>query len=621
MIEMNDNINYKKIGLKCGIEIHQQLDTKHKLFCFSKASLEEKNFIGEIERKQHPVASELGEVDLAAQYEYLRDRKFIYQVYPDEVCLVETDEEPPRGINEEALDIALQIALMLNCYIPDEIHVMRKIVIDGSNTTSFQRTAIVGLDGYINYKGKKIGIKSVSLEEDSSAIVSEENGKVYYKLNRLGIPLVEISTKTLEGLTPIEIQEIAFNLGMICRSTNKVKKGIGSIRQDLNISIKGGARVEIKGIQELSLISKIIENEVFRQLSLLEIKKWLSKRLRKISNSIEVSEVLRETKNPVLKNILDKNWSIKAILLPKSAGLLKREIMPGKTLGKEISEIAQAYGIKGIIHSDEDLVKNLLLEDFKKVREYVGADINDLIILVGEPKDKKISKNILEKLRQLLNGVSEEVRSAEEDGKTRFTRPLPGAARMYPETDVIPKLITKEKLELIKEKLPEPWTKKLKRFLKYKLSEQLAMQILESEYLELFEKIVKEKKVEASIVANTFTSIIKDLQKREAVKIENLKEKHYLEIFDFLAKKKIVKEAIPEIIKYLSENPESSVSNAIKSLNLKPMRKDELIKIVKDVVAIPKISFEKALGLVMGKVRGRVDAQEVVKLIKKFLKK
>ncbi len=484
---MTEKINYKSLGLKCGLEIHQQLNTNTKLFCSCSTDMKERNSLLTIKRKQHPVASELGEIDVAAQFEYLRDRNFHYQVFPNETCLVELDDEPPHNLNPDALHIALQIAMLFNCQVPEEIHVMRKTVIDGSNTGGFQRTAIVGLNGYLKYKGKKIEITQISLEEDAAAIVEEKNGDVTYRLNRLGVPLVEIDTGLLIGYTPEEVQEIAYSIGIMCRSTSKTKSGIGSIRQDINVSIRRGARVEVKGVQELGLISKIIENEVKRQLS--------------------------------------------------------------------------------------------------------------------------------------LKKVEEETRIAKLDGTTEFARPLPGANRMYPETDLEPIAITKEYFESIKKSLPEPWISKLERFkTKLKLSDLLAREILESEHLNLFEKIISSKKVEPSIVASTFVSTIKDLERREKVEMNRVQENKIVEIFDYLQDKKFVKEAIPEIIKYLAAYPQSGVADAIKELDLKPLTATDVKEIAKEILSQSNMTFDKAVGIVMSKVRGKIDAQEVMKIVRSMMK-
>ncbi|MBI4010617.1 MAG: Glu-tRNA(Gln) amidotransferase subunit GatE [Candidatus Aenigmarchaeota archaeon] len=483
---MTGELNYRKLGLKAGLEIHQQLNTKYKLFCKCSTEMKEKAPVSTIIRKLHPVASELGSTDVAAEFEYLRNRTFHYQVFKNESCLVEIDCEPPHELNPEALYITLQIAQLFNCEIPNELHILRKTVIDGSNTSGFQRTLIVGLNGHLNFKGKKIEITQITLEEDAAAIVSEENGKVSYRLNRLGIPLVEIDTGLLEGYSPTEIQEIAYIIGLLAKSTGKTKRGIGSIRQDVNISIKNGLRVEVKGVQELGLISKVIENEVKRQLS---------------------------------------------------------------------------------------------------------------------------------------EKVKEETRVALPDGATKFMRPLPGADRMYPETDIPPVVVDKEYLEKIKEDLPEPWTKKLAQFKsKLKLSDQLANETLRSAHLDLFEKIIKTEKVEPAIVASTLTQTLKDLERKEQIVSISLTEKHFLAIFDALEKKKIAKEAIPEILIYFSKKPGNSISTAITDLNLTAISIPELKKIVKGIITQPNITLDRAIGIVMSKVRGKIEAQTVIKTVKKMFK-
>jgi len=586
--------------------------------------MQEKEPVTIIMRKQHPVASELGEIDIAAQHEYLRDRTFYYQVFKNESCLVELDEEPPHEINQEALNIALQIAFLLNCQIPEEIEVMRKTVIDGSNPSGFQRTMVIGLNGFLKYKGKKIEIKSVCLEEDAAAIVSEEKGKVTYRLNRLGIPLVEISTGILQGFSPEEIEEIAYTIGMICKST-KVKREIGSIRQDINISIKGGERVEVKGVQELGLVSKVIENEVVRQLSLIEIKNYLRKKgVKKIASKPEdVSNFLKDSNCAILRAIIEKGGKVFALKLPFFAGVLKKEIYPGKTLGKELAEFVQAFGIEGIIHSDEDLAKYKLAQDFLKIKEFLKVKESDAVILIGEEKTQgKVAEELLKKINKILEvGVEKETRKADEFGATIFTRPLPGAARLYPETDVKPILLKKEFLEELKKNLPEPWTKKYERFKKkYKLSDELAKPLLESKYFDLFEKIVQKYKVNPSLVANTFVNTLKDLKRREKVEIERLSEKHFFELFEALAKKEIVKEAIPEILKYLAQYPGETVANVIKELNLFPISVAEVKKIASEIISQPGMSYEKAVGIVMSKVRGRIEAQVVMDIVKKLMK-
>ena len=620
---MKEEINYKAVGLKAGLEIHQQLDTQHKLFCKSSTVMNEKEPIALVKRKLHPVASELGEIDVAVAYEKMRDRTFVYQYFNKENCLVELDEEPPHEINIEALNVALQIALLLNCEIPNELHVMRKTVTDGSNTSAFQRTILIGMNGNLKYKGKNISITYINLEEDAAAAVSQENEIATFRLNRLGVPLVEIGTGTIEGFSAKEIEDIAFQIGMICRSTGKVKRGIGTIRQDVNISIKAGERTELKGVQELSMLAKIIDDEIKRQQSLSEIKNHLRKKgVKKISSQLEnVNDELYQSKSKLLRSILESRKIIFAIKLPESAGMLKKEISPGKTFGRELADFVGAFGVKGIIHSDEELARYNAADDFVKIKEKLGAKEHDAVILIGDSADGKVAMMLVKKLNQILEKPEREVRGVQDDGTTKFLRPLPGAARLYPETDVIPLSISDESLEKISKNLPESWMKKYERFKsKYKLSEDLARHILRSEYLETFEKIMEKTKVDAAIVANTFTNILIDLQKREKVDVKRIPPHIYPELFEAIAEKKIMKEAIPELLKYSAEKPGDNVANAIEELNLYIISAAELNKIIDKVAEQPNIIADKVIGLVMSKVRGRADPQQVIAAVKKKMK-
>ena len=253
---------YSKLGLKVGFEIHQQLDT-HKLFCDcpSKIRKDKPDII--VKRKLHAVAGELGNVDIAALHEMQKQKTFVYEAYNDTTCLVELDEEPPHEINQEALHTALQVTMLLNAKPFKAIRVMRKTVIDGSNPSGFQRTMLIARNGWLRVNGKKIKIDTICLEEEAARKISKDEKTTTYRLDRLGIPLIEIATEPLDVM-PREAKQVALKIGSLLRSC-KIKHGIGTIRQDVNVSIKGGVRTEIKGVQEPSLITKVIINEADRQ--------------------------------------------------------------------------------------------------------------------------------------------------------------------------------------------------------------------------------------------------------------------------------------------------------------------------------------------------------------------
>jgi len=280
-------MDYEKIGFKCGIEIHQQIDGE-KLFCKCPTEIRKDNPHFEVIRKLRASAGESGAVDQAASHEAKKSKYFSYQGYEDTTCLVEVDEEPPREINANALQTTLEVAKMLNCHIIDEIQFMRKTVIDGSNTSGFQRTALVGINGWVEVDGRKFGIESVCLEEEACQVIKRTENYDVYNLSRLGIPLIEIATSP-DMKNAVEAEEVAGKIGMVLRSTGKMKRGIGSIRQDVNISIKGRARVEIKGFQDLKSIPKVIENEVKRHLELEEKGEELLAHVRKAESDWSTS--------------------------------------------------------------------------------------------------------------------------------------------------------------------------------------------------------------------------------------------------------------------------------------------------------------------------------------------
>jgi len=272
-------LDYNELGLKCGIECHQQLEG-HKLFCNCPTEIRKDNPDFKIIRRLRASAGEEGKVDQAALHEQKKQKYFVYQGYNDINCEVELDESPPMPVNQEAIKSALQVAKMLNCEIVDEIQVMRKTVIDGSNTSGFQRTMMIGMHGFVEVNGRKIGIDLVCLEEEACQIIERKKEYDVYNLSRLGIPLIEIATKP-DITTPEEAKEVAAKLGMILRSTGACKRGIGTIRQDINLSIKAGARIEIKGFQDLRSIPKIMNYEIERQLKLVKQGKKVESEVRK----------------------------------------------------------------------------------------------------------------------------------------------------------------------------------------------------------------------------------------------------------------------------------------------------------------------------------------------------
>jgi len=630
-------IDYGKTGLKVGLEVHQQLDTAQKLFCGCKPDLFKEEPEITFLRRQRPTQSELGQIDPAAYFEFQKGVQILYEANRATSCLVEMDEGPPHNLNPEAIEIVLTAALMVNAVPVDEIHVMRKTVIDGSNTTGFQRTCVIALNAKIEVEGKKVPIQHVALEEDAARKMGDTNSNkiIRYRIDRLGIPLIEVTTAPVL-YTPQETEKTASAIGRILRATGKVKRGLGTIRQDLNISIPNGALIEIKGVQELELLSKVVEYEVQRQLNLLKIKDELQRRganENMFSNEfVEVTNIFEKTQCKVIKKAFEEDKKVLAIKLPLFAGLLKTELAPGIRLGTEMADRTRFWGrVGGIFHTDELPAYGIRAEEVNELREFMKADEHDAVVFVADTLENATDaiRAVAERAREALKGVPEETRAPSPDGTTRYMRPRPGAARMYPETDVPPLQVTEDYLKQLRNRLPELTEQKMERLMaSFGLNQKLAKQILDSEYEHLFETIVKETKVSATVIAAVLTETFKGL-KREGVEIENVIDQQIRELFRLIDRGQTVKEAVPEIVSWLAKHEGASVKEALESLGLGMLSETELENLIDDLIEENKSLVEKSgedafgglMGLIMKKVRGRASPEWVTSLLKRKLKR
>ena len=628
-------IDYEKIGLKVGLEIHQQLDTSAKLFCSCRPELFKEEPEITFLRGLRPTQSELGQVDPAAYFEFQKGVKILYEANRATSCLVEMDEEPPHQLNLEAVETVLTVALMIKAKPVDEIHVMRKTVIDGSNTTGFQRTCVIALDGEIEVGKKTVPIQHAGLEEDAARKTNEESGNVtHYRIDRLGIPLIEIATAPVIK-SPKEAEEVALAIGRILRATGKVIRGLGTIRQDVNISVPNGALMEIKGLQELDLVPLVVEYEVQRQMNLIGISEELNRAAVKKENLKEeffdISLVFKQTKCKVIRKALDANQQVLGVKLPGFKGFLKRELMPGFRLGTEMADRARFWGrVGGIFHTDEMPAYGITAEEVEEVKEMVEAEDADAVVFVADKAEnaKDALRAVLERAREALKGVPAETRAPNADGTTRYMRPRPGAARMYPETDIPPIQITEDYVRKVNIRLPELPEQKLERLIKaYKLNQKLAKQILDSEYGELFETIVKESNVSPTTVAAFMTETAKAL-KRDGIRVEKISDDQMREVFRAVGSGRLTKEAVPEVVSWLSQHENSTVDNAINKIGLAMLSNGELEKIVDSIIESNRSLIEERganafgplIGMVMKEVRGKANAASVSELVKKRLK-
>jgi glutamyl-tRNA(Gln) amidotransferase subunit E len=647
-------MDYRALRLKVGLEVHQQLATEKKLFCGcppysgSESSLEtheiDKRFPIRFTRVLRASASELGEMDLAAQFEARREIRIRYFSNRETSCLVEADEEPPHSLNKQALETSLIFALALKSRVIDEIHVMRKIVVDGSNTSGFQRTAVVALGGLLDYdSGKaKVSVQSISLEEDAARSIKLSGsgketvgGEKSYVLDRLGTPLVEVALAPIEG-SPEQIQNAAGSLGRLMRSSGRIARGLGTIRQDLNISILNGNVIEVKGVQKLDQISKVVQFEAVRQKFFHDLSKEIKGKVGKeLDLSIEdATEIFAKTQSKIIKNSFAINGAktkVACIVIRRFSGIIGKENAFGSRLGKELGAIARAYGLGGVFHSDEMPNYGITPEEIAALRKRFDLSLDDaFVLLTGNERIVRACTDALsQRLRSSLEGVPAETRAATAEGETVFLRPRPGAARMYPETDIPLIRITAEHLRRLESLVPEPWDKTVTAFSeRFKLPKQLAEQLYDSDRKDVFEEVIRSTKLSPGFVAYSLVDTLQSLA-REGVETDNLRNDQLKQVFFALDGGRFAKEALPGLLRILLSNSEITLEEALKKSGLGSMSEEELAEIVRDLIKqnidIVKSKGEASRNIIMGKVmqkaRGKIDGRKVNEVVSRELSK
>ena len=628
-----EEFSIKDVGVKVGLEIHQQLATNKKLFCNCNP-IESDEYSIKFQRKLRASKSELGEFDPAALFESTKSKTIMYYANDESSCLVEQDEEPPHELDEDARKISLIISSALKSNIFSEIYPMRKTVIDGSNTTGFQRTMLISQGGFFDAGEIKIGVQSICLEEDAAKNLGDEGSVRKFGLERLGIPLVEIATEPFE-VELTEIKKIALSLGRILRSTKKVKRGLGSIRQDVNVSIKdgGGVVIEVKGVQQLDQLEKVVEYEAKRQHGLLKIskkiqeKKWIYDK----KDCKEITELFSECKSKIIQSALKKNQKIMAVTFRNMAGIFGYSPYEGIRLGKEVAELVRFFGIGGVFHSDELPNYGVEETDLEKLKEFSEISKNDAFLILASPEEKilTIIDQIILRILYIKNhGIPIDTRLATQSGETKFLRPRPGAARMYPETDIPPIIITNEELSEAQNNIPKSWDDSIKELeTKYKLNPQLAEQIFDSRYIGLFEKIVEKIKTNPTFVASILCSTITNLE-RSGLNSDLLKNNEIFKLFGLLEDSKIAKESIEIIFESIMSGKSNSTEEAMKNASIESINEEEIEKIIVDIVdkneGIIQNQKERAvgplMGIVMKELRGKASGEIINRLLLKNIK-
>ena len=460
--------DYAAVGFRSGLEIHQQLLTEKKLFCRCPAGRYSEKYDAEILRHMRPTLSELGEYDGTALMEFKTKKEIIYRINRETVCTYEMDDTPPFMMDEQALDQALGIALLYSLNLVDELHIARKQYLDGSIPTGFQRTTIVGVNGWVPYKDRRISIVQLGLEEDACREVSDVGHRRVYRTDRLGMPLIETVTGP-DMRDPQEVAEVAQILRRLVRSTGNVRTGMGAAREDVNVSVRGGTRVEIKGVPRIPRIPLLTYHEAMRQWRLLQLREEL--RGRGITpetfkaESEDVTRLLHNTSYHPIREALDAGLVASCVVLRGFRDLLGWQTQTNTRFSREISDrvrvVACLTKLPNIIHSDS-LSETISSSRWEALRKAVKATKDDTLVVVwGNAEDAKTgAQEIAIRAREATIGIPSETRQALRDGTNGFERILPGPDRMYPDTDLPPKQVTEERLERIRQGLPVPiWTR------------------------------------------------------------------------------------------------------------------------------------------------------------------
>ena len=625
--------DYADLGLKVGLEIHQQVLTQKKLFCRCPARQYSKEFDAEILRHMRPTLSELGEYDGTALMEYKTRKEIIYQINHKSVCTYEMDDTPPFEINDQALEIALEIALLLNYKLVDEIHIARKQYLDGSIPTGFQRTTIVGIDGWIPYKDRKINLIQLGLEEDACREVSDVGHQRVFVTDRLGMPLIEMVTGP-EMHTPQEAADVANVLRYLVRSTGKVRTGIGAARQDVNVSIAGGTRIEIKGVHRIPLIPLLIYYEAMRQHALLKIRQELKKRgiTKKTfqANSHDVTQLVANSTWDPIRMALKRGEKVHAVNLKNFMGILSYPTQTGKVFSKEISDrvriIACLTRLPNMLTSEstEETIESFT---WNKIRKTLKTASRDSVILVwGVEEDISTAvKEIIIRAKEAITGVPGETRQAMIDGTNGFERILPGPDRMYPDTDLPPLEILPDRIENIGRNVPVRIWERDKKYQKWGIPEHLWTIIAISPKATFFEELVHKYSVPPTMIARFLFEISK-YWRRNGFDFEHLKDTDWHIFFSMAEKNPALLEKGKNLLeKYMQEKNRFEI--ILESFLIDGKSKKTLESKIAEIIGQfrGKVKSENEhkyfMGLAMSTFRGFIRGEEVSRKLSEIIGK
>jgi glutamyl-tRNA(Gln) amidotransferase subunit E len=641
-------LDYAAVGLVCGLEVHQQLLTDRKLFCHCPAGRYTRTHDGTVLRHMRPTLSELGVYDGTALMEFKTRKHIVYLLNRENTCTYEMDDTPPFPVNQEAVDVAIEQCLMLGCDIVDEVHIARKQYLDGSIPTGFQRTAIVGVNGRLPFRGRALSITQVSVEEDSCREVSDRGHLIVWRTDRLGMPLIETVTGP-DLRTPEEAEEAILLVGRVCRSTRHVRVGMGASRQDVNVSVRGGRRVEIKGVPRAAWARRLVHGEAWRQVNLLRLRDELHRRGFRDAASIRIvtRDVTERRALKFLEPLRAEAWErfvagegrraglelgpgpfrVLAVLMPGLAGTLAWPTQPGRTFADELRgrvRVIAGLDQSPILYHSEDWPAHASAE-LGLLRGAMGGGDADGLVLVWGPERgvHTAADEIRLRYADATDGIPNETRQPFASGHTDFERILPGPDRMYPDTDSPPTRVTRDRVARLRAVLPEPTWEREERYARAGVPAGVIHYLVRRGGAALVDRVVAEGGAELRHAAFFIGERLKGLR-RAGVAVDGVDAGRWVELFQAFGERPVLRDAWAALVRRMAANPEEPVAAVVAALGLDhepPAWRDGLPRAIasagREVYGRdPERVLRHATGRVMDALRGRVPAATVVDAVR-----
>ncbi|MCG6923955.1 MAG: Glu-tRNA(Gln) amidotransferase subunit GatE [Acidobacteria bacterium] len=647
----DDVLDYAAVGLIAGLEVHQQLLTERKLFCHCPAGRYTRAHDGVVLRHMRPTLSELGVYDGTALMEFKTRKHIVYLLNRENTCTYEMDDTPPFPVNQEAVDVAIEQCLMLGCDIVDEVHIARKQYLDGSIPTGFQRTAVVGVNGILPFRGRELSITQVTVEEDSCREVADQGHLIVWRTDRLGMPLIETVTGP-DLRTPDEVEEAILLVGRVCRSTGRVRVGLGASRQDVNVSVRGGRRVEIKGVPRAGWAPALVHGEAVRQVNLLGLRDELHRRGFTTAESIQLdtTDVTERMAESALGALREDEWErplesegrhrefergdgpfrVLAVRLPGLVGTLSWPTQPGRMFAHELAgRVRVVAGLDRwpILHHSEDWPEEARGE-LDGLRAAAGCADGDAFALVWGPErdTRTAAEEIRIRYAEATDGIPSETRQPFEDGSTDFERILPGPDRMYPDTDSPPTRVTRERVVGLRARLAErPWDREA-RYAAVGVPRSTIHYLIRRGGAAMVDHVVEECGADLRFAAFFFGERVKGLE-RAGTTVEELAREDWCALFRLFAERPVLREAWAALVNQVALVPPTTVPRALTELGLDrelASWHDELAAGLEKARATvydgdPGRLARHAAGVAMRRLRGRVPAQAVLEALKATL--